>query len=224
MACYRQRPSPRNSRPRFVSPNGRDVATPRQPSLIEGDKALLLDLHQVMRGWSARHGMLRSAPGIEDGHLMHAGNRAMRSAGFLSNVLATDVLQGIFLQRNPRIAALLGAVVHQTILADVQVTRPSAAAPLVRASLGDIVLEAIDAGEAALLHRLHLVIHPLLFFHEWLQLSTAVVNNADGRTEAEFQRPLANGQGILRLAHASADDGVDVHVEIRVFREEFEFL
>src|SRR5208282_217312 len=143
----------------------------------------------------------------------------MRRAGFLGHVLAAYVLHGVFFQRNSRIAALLGAIMHQTVLADVQVTGPGAAAPLVGAPLGDVVLEAIDAGEAALLHRLHLVIHAALVFSQWLQLSTAIVNDADGRTEAQRQSPSADGERILRIADTAAHNRVDVHMEIRMFGE-----
>src|SRR4029077_9735189 len=105
--------------------------------------------------------MLRRAPGIEDRHLMHARDRAVRSAGFLCHILAADVVHAVLLQRNSGIAALLRAVVHQTVLADVQVTSPRTAAPLVRPSLRDVILETINAGETALLHRLHFVINAL---------------------------------------------------------------
>ena len=69
----------------------------------------------------------------------------MRSAGFFGYVLAADVLHCVLLQGDAGVAALLRAVVHQAILADIQVAGAGAAAPLVGPALGDVVLEAIDA-------------------------------------------------------------------------------
>ena len=57
-----------------------------------------------------------------------------------------------FSERNARIAALLRAPVHQAVLADVEIARAGAAPPVVRLALGDIVLETVDAREAALAH------------------------------------------------------------------------
>ena len=110
----------------------------------------------------------------------------MRRAGFLAHVLASNIVHSVGLKWSSRIAALLGAIVHQPVLADVEVTRPGTAAPLIWPPLRNVVLETINAGEAALLHRLHLVIHPLFFFREGLQLPTAVMNDANGRAETQL--------------------------------------
>ena len=52
---------------------------------------------------------------------------------------------------------------HQPVLANVEVPRAGSAAPLVGAAVGDIVLERIDAREAAPFEILHLVIDATLF-------------------------------------------------------------
>src|ERR1700758_1803207 len=111
----------------------------------------------------------------------------MRRTRFLRQVFPPDIRDRVLLQRHAWIAALLRAVVHQPVFADVEVAGPGAAAPLVWSSLCNIVLERIDAREAALLHCLHGMVHRALFLIERLKLSIAVMNDPDGRTEPEFQ-------------------------------------
>ncbi len=89
----------------------------------------------------------------------------MRRAGFLRKELAADIGNRIFFQRDARVAALLRAVVDQPILANVEVSCARAAAPVVGFSFGDVVLEAIDAREAALFQIFHFMINALLFAH-----------------------------------------------------------
>src|SRR5581483_1263485 len=158
--------------------------------------------------------MLRGAPGIEDRNLVHAGNGAMRGTAFFGEILATDIGNCVFFQRDAGIPPLLRAVMHQPILADVEVARSGAATPLVRTSLGNVVLEGIDTGEAAPLQGLHLVIDAALFIAKRLQLAFPVMNNANRRAETEFHGPPADGQRVLGIAYAAADNGVDVHVEV----------
>src|SRR5438094_1566205 len=100
---------------------------------------LLLDLYQISGG--SRDGVLRSAPGIEDRNLVHAGDCAVRSAAFFGEIFAPDIGDRVLFQRNAGIAALLRAVMHQAVLADVQIACAGAAPPLVRTSLGNVVLE-----------------------------------------------------------------------------------
>src|SRR5215470_1648808 len=69
----------------------------------------------------------------------------MWGAGFLCEVLALDVCECVFLQRNSRKAALLRAVVDQAIFADIEVARTGAAMPVVRSTLRQILLEPIKA-------------------------------------------------------------------------------
>src|SRR5580700_261178 len=148
--------------------------------------------------------MLGRAPTVEDRHLMHAGNRAVRRAAFFREVFTTHVVARVGCERHAGMAALLRAVVHQPVFANIEITRPGAAAPLVRQALRNVVLEGVDAGEAALLPRLHFIVDAALFFVQRLHLSTAIVNDADGRTEAECDGALADGQRILRIRDAAA--------------------
>src|SRR5271168_1519727 len=137
--------------------------------------------------------MLRRAPAVEDRNLMHAGNRAMRRAAFFGEVFAAHVVARIGRQRHSGIAALLGAVVHQSVFADIEIARARATAPVVGQALRDVVLEGVDAGEAALLPRLHLIVNAALFLVERLHLAAAVVNNSDGRAETQLDGALADG-------------------------------
>ncbi len=88
----------------------------------------------------------------------------------------------------------------------------------------DIILEGIDAGEAALIPRLHLVVNAALLLAQRLQLAAAVVNDTDGRSESEFEGTLADGERVLRMMNAAADYGIYVYVKIRMLGEQLQFL
>src|SRR5207302_5694500 len=102
---------------------------------------------------------LGSAPHVYHGNLVDAGNCAVRSAGFFRPVFTPDIVGAVLLQRNRRIAALLRAVMHQAVLADVQVASPRPASPVVGPTLSDVVLKVINAAEAALLQVFHGMVH-----------------------------------------------------------------
>src|SRR5271166_203053 len=80
---------------------------------------------------SAGFECLRRTPEIDGGNLMNAGNRAVGSAAFLRQKFAPKVGLAVLLKGNARIAALLRTVVHQPVLANVQIARAGAAAPIV---------------------------------------------------------------------------------------------
>ena len=69
---------------------------------------------------------------------------------------------------------------HQAVFANVEIAGSGAAAPLVGTAERNIVLECIDAGEAALFHRLHFLVDALFFLGQRLQLPAAVVDDSDG--------------------------------------------
>src|SRR6266566_3366596 len=105
----------------------------------------LLDLHEFARFRLSRRGrLLRRPPSIKYRNLVHAGNRTMRRARLLSHILAADVFYGVLLEWNRRIAALLRAVVHQPVFADVEISRTCPAAPGVRTAQSYIVLKRVD--------------------------------------------------------------------------------
>src|SRR5580692_6349552 len=119
---------------------------------------------------------------------MHAGYRTTRSAALLREKFAVALLVGILRQRLAGVASLLRAVMHQAVLADVEIARAGAAAPVVLFAVGDIVLKAVDAGIAALLHSAHGQVHFALVAAQRLQLAVAIVNDADRGGEAELER------------------------------------
>src|SRR6266852_4657099 len=108
----------------------------------------------------------------------------MRRAAFFGEVLAAHVIARVSRERHSGIATLLRTVVNQAVFADVEIARPGAATPLVWQALRYVVLESIDAGKAALLPRLHLIVDAAFFVIQRLHLAAAVVNDADGRTKS----------------------------------------
>src|SRR5271154_360239 len=105
-----------------------------------------LDKSSRSSGGAAVKG-LRSAPRIHHGDLVDAGNGAVGRATLLGEEFALALSGGVFGERDARVAALLGAIVHQAVLADIEVARSCAATPLILATRGDIVLESVHARE-----------------------------------------------------------------------------
>ncbi len=88
----------------------------------------------------------------------------------------------------------------------------------------DVVLESIDAREAALLPRLHLVVNAPLLYAQRLQLAAAIVNNADGRSKSQLDRAPPNRKRILRMVNATANHRINVHVKIGVLSQQLQLL
>src|SRR5580700_7414891 len=133
---------------------------------------------------------------------MHAGDSATRSAAFLREKFAVALLVGILRQRNAGVAALLRAVMHQAVLADIEIARASAATPVVLQALGDIVLELINAREGLLAQRHDLFEDLLLARTQRLQLAVVVVQNSHGRSEPQLDSAVRHGQSILGIRDA----------------------
>src|SRR2546427_13004852 len=108
------------------------------------------DLDQAAGGGSLglRGYGLRSAPEVHVRRVVHAGHRAPRRAGLLREELAANVLHRIARQRLGRITALLRAVVHQAVFANVKISRAGAASPPIFFFVGDVVLEEIELAVA----------------------------------------------------------------------------
>src|ERR1051326_2734033 len=119
---------------------------------------------------------------------MDARHRAAWGAGLRGAVLAADVRYRVLGERLGRIAALLRAVVHQAVLADIEVAGAGTAAPVVLLAVRDVVLEIVDARVAALLHGAHGSVDLALLVAERLQLAFAIVDDPDRRGEAQLQR------------------------------------
>src|SRR6266446_497869 len=115
-----------------------------------GVAARVPDLYQLrLRSCRRRHGhrlqVLRVAPVIQHPYLLHARNRAARRAKLFRRILTMAHLRRVLCQRNPRIAPLLRAPVHQPVLANVQVTRPRTAAPVVFLPTRHVMLEFVES-------------------------------------------------------------------------------
>src|SRR5580698_3329841 len=162
---------------------------------------------------------LRSAPVIDIADLVHAGDGAVGSAALLGEELLFHALGGVVGDGHRGIAALLAAVVHEAVFTNVQITRARPAAPVVGLAVGDGFLKVIEARVAAAREAADFVPDLALALAKRLQLAAAVVDDADSRAEAEFECALGDGQCVLGMRDAAADDGVDVHVKVSVFGE-----
>src|SRR5436190_22421449 len=127
-------------------------------------------------------GRLRRAQVIDVRDLVDAGNRAVWCTAFFCNEFATDVVDRVSVQRLGGITTLLRTVVHQSVFADVQVSRSSAAAPVIRLSVRNGILKGIEAKIVIFVKRLHAAIDFTLCGAKWLEVSTAVVDYAAGRS------------------------------------------
>src|SRR5208337_4579296 len=99
---------------------------------------------------------LGSSPVVYVRHLVYARDRTVRSAAFFGEELAANIGERVLLQRGSGITALLRAVMNESVFANVEISCPSPAAPLVRPAIGDVVLEPIEARIVSLLKSLHL--------------------------------------------------------------------
>src|SRR5208283_979360 len=150
--------------------------------------------------------------------------RAVWGATLFRKKFTPDIRHGVLLQRNAGIPALLRTVVHQSFLANVEIPRSRTAAPLIGPAVGNIVLEPVEARVMALFESLHLQEHFALFWAQRLELSLAIVNDANGRSEAELHGASPHHQCIVRVVDATTNNGIDVDVKIGVFSQQLQLL
>src|SRR5439155_20841006 len=138
-------------------------------------------------------GSLRTSPEIHHRHAVDAADRTIRRARLPRRELAADVVDGISLERHGGEAALLRAVVDEPVLADVQIPRARAAAPVVRPAVGQVVLKVRDPRVQVLddLPRSvdrggHLVVYLPLDRAERLEPAVLVIDFSDLGVEAEI--------------------------------------
>ena len=114
------------------------------------DPVELMDLHQprVTAGVRGHRALLRRAPMVDVADLVDATDRAVRRTRLLRQKLALDVSRLVAGERHPRIPALLRAIVNEAKLADIEVAPTRAAAPVVRQTVGNGLLEVVEAGVA----------------------------------------------------------------------------
>src|SRR5579862_2712707 len=187
----------------------------------------LLDLHELFGGDRRLRGGadgLRGAPVVHVRHLMDAGDGAVRRAAFFGEELAADVVDGVLLQRNGGRAALLRAIVHQAVLADIEIACAGAASPVIGLAVGDIVLEPVHARIVALVEFLHLQKDLALALAQRTKLAIAVVNDADGGGEAELDGAASDDQRVLRVVDAAADNRIDIDVKLGVLGQQLQLL
>src|SRR5262245_1384501 len=140
---------------------------------------------------------------IHHRHLMHAGDSAIRRAGFDGLGFAFKMLPSVIGERNGGIAALLRAVMNQSVFADVQVAAARAAMPLIRQSAYQVFLElivVIESEEGFLPGIQNFVVDGLLPLAERLQLARMIVDDADCALETKLAHALGDGQRVLWLA------------------------
>ena len=114
-----------------------------------------MDLDQALAAGRDGAG-LRRAPVVDVADAVDAADGAVGRAAFGGQELALHVGGGVFGDRHAGVAALLGAVVHQAVLADVEVARTGAAAPVVGPPLRDRFLELVELRVVGLLPVAHL--------------------------------------------------------------------
>src|SRR5689334_613550 len=124
---------------------------------------------------------------VDVGDLVDTGDGAVRRAALFGNELASNIVDGVLGERLGREATLLRAIMNQSIFADVEIARAGATAPCVWLAVCNRVLEVVEARIILLLERLHQAIDFALFFLQRLELSAAVMNDADRRSKSELQ-------------------------------------
>src|SRR5262249_50816459 len=144
--------------------------------------------------------LLRTPPEIHRRHAMHAADRAIWRARLRCREFPPDVLDRVAFERYPWITALLRTVVDEAVLADVEVARAGAAAPLIRLAVRQVVLKAANPRIEILEdlpgpvdRRRHFVVDLALGRSERLEAPRAVVDDADRGGEAQFARAVVDG-------------------------------
>src|SRR5215475_948626 len=95
---------------------------------------------------------LRGSPEVHRRHAVDAADRAVRRAPLRREELALDVFDRVGVEGHAGKTALLGAVVDQTVLADVEIPGAGAAPPLVRLAVGELLLKIRNPGIEVLEH------------------------------------------------------------------------
>src|SRR5579872_4975498 len=124
---------------------------------------------------------LRSAEEIEVGDVVNTGDRAERSAGLCGEVFAANIFHCVVCQGLGGVAALLRAVMHQAVLADIKIPGSGAATPIAGAAIGDGILEKAEPREMPLLHTFHGAINGALAVAERPKLAVGIVDDSDRR-------------------------------------------
>src|ERR1700681_4226273 len=148
---------------------------------------------------------------VEHGGLMYARNCAQRCTGFWASRFTPDILHGVLIQRNCGPAALLRAVMHQPVLADIKKPAAGAAMPVIRQSSADVLLKMIEMREREQsgFEPPEAFVNTALLRRERRKLAPMIVQNTDRAGEAEFPGALPDHDRVFRIANARAQHGVD---------------
>jgi len=78
---------------------------------------------------------------------MNAANRAQRSAALAAVILPLQIVRTVLLERDTRMPSLLRTPVHETVLADIEISRAGAAVPFIGHAVREVLLEAVVVRE-----------------------------------------------------------------------------
>lgn len=118
-------------------------------------------------------------------------------------------------------AALLGAVMNQAIFADIEESATCRAMPLIRQCSYDVALETImmRKGEQPAAQAHDALVDAGLDAVQGFELPGTIMQNADCAAETEFARARRNLVRIFGTPDVAAENGVDGHIEVGVFRK-----
>src|SRR5439155_22684148 len=145
-----------------------------------------------------------------DGRAVDARSRRRGAARFLRDGLAAHVLDCVLVERLCRVPALLRTVMHQAVLADIQISRAGAAAPVVLTAVRDIVLEKIQLPVAAAAQFFGLEVYRALVLCQRTKLAVPIMDDPDCRGKSQLNGTPADCQGIRGIVNPAADHGVDI--------------
>lgn len=161
---------------------------------------------------------------IDDGNLLNAPDCTIWGAGLLCEVLTLDIGECVFLERNAGKAALLRAIVHKAIFANVEIAGPRAASPLVGYSAREIFLKPVKAAVAGFAVCLDFAIDLFFAAIERFHRAVAVVNDTQRACKTKLDRAMGNGQCVFGIFDSATDHRIDVHGEFRVIGKILQFL
>ena len=87
---------------------------------------------------------------IDDRYLLNATNRAMRRARLRRGVFARNIGEIVLLERDSGIAALLRAIVDETVFTNVQIPGARTAPPVIWSSVSKVFLKPVIETAVAL--------------------------------------------------------------------------
>src|ERR687896_1314639 len=127
---------------------------------------------------------------------VHAAHCATRCAALGHVILPPQIFWTVMLQRNAGPPTLLGTPMHETVFADVEVTTARTAMPVVRLAVREVLLKAavVRKIEHRRADRQNVFQNPMLAIIERLQLTMAVVDEADRRREPQCMSTAGNRQ------------------------------